>query len=189
MTEISSKLEKATFALGCFWCAEAAFRGLGVERVTSGYTGGAGANPSYEEVSTGRTGHAEAIQIEYDPAKVSYEDLLEVFWVVHDPTQEDGQGSDIGPQYRAVLFFHNEQQKVLAEGSKRKLEESGKYDKPIVTQIQEFQNFYPAEEYHQEYYKKHPDDPYVTNVVREKVEKAKKVKEELDKKKSSHLAS
>ena len=181
MAQNSSKIEfeKATFALGCFWCAEAAFRVLGVEKVISGYAGGTVESPSYEEVSTGRTGHMEAIQVEYDPAKVSYEDLLGVFWVVHDPTQENGQGPDIGPQYRAAVFFHNEQQKELAEESKKKLEESGKYDKPIVTQIRAFQNFYPAEEYHQEYYKKHPDDPYVQNIVAKKVEKAKKAKEAL----------
>jgi len=183
MTQNSSKFEKATFGLGCFWCAEAAFWVLGVETVISGYAGGVVEDPSYEEVLSGRTGHVEAIQVEYDPAKVLYEDLLAVFWTVHDPTQENGQGADIGPEYRAVLFTRSDQQKELAAQSKKKLEESGKYNKPIVTQIQEFKNFYPAEDYHQEYYKKHPNDPYVQNVVNPKVEKAKKVKEELDKNK------
>ena len=150
-------LEKATFAGGCFWCMEPAFDKLkGVISTTSGYTGGEEKNPSYEEVSSGSTGHLEAIEILYDPSKVSYVQLLDVFWKNVDPTQGNGQFVDIGPQYRTAIFYHNEDQKRSAEESKRKLEESGKFSKRIVTEIRPAMEFYKAEDYHQDYYSKNP---------------------------------
>ena len=145
----------ATFAGGCFWCMEPPFEKLaGVISVTSGYTGGTKENPTYEEVSSGKTGHAEAIQVVYDPSKVSYEKLLETFWHNVDPTQPDGQFTDHGRQYRTAIFYHDEEQKRLAEASKQQLERSGKFNKPIVTEIVPATIFYRAEEYHQDYYKK-----------------------------------
>jgi len=150
-------LEKATFAGGCFWCMEPAFDKLkGVISTTSGYTGGEEKNPSYEEVSSGSTGHLEAIEILYDPSKVSYVQLLDVFWKNVDPTQGNGQFVDIGPQYRTAIFYHNEDQKRSAEESKRKLEDSGKFSKRIVTEIRPAMEFYKAEDYHQDYYSKNP---------------------------------
>ncbi len=146
---------KATFAGGCFWCMEPPFEKLqGVISVTSGYTGGVKDNPTYEEVSSGRTGHAEAVEITYDPAQISYEKLLDVFWRNIDPTTKDRQFVDSGSQYRTAVFYHNEGQKRLAEETKAKLERSGRFGKPIVTEIVPAGKFYPAEEYHQDYYKK-----------------------------------
>jgi peptide methionine sulfoxide reductase msrA/msrB len=151
-------LEYATFAGGCFWCMEPPFENLGgVHEVIVGYTGGDTENPSYEEVSSGKTGHYEAIQISYDPERITYEELLEVYWRQIDPTDAGGQFVDRGTQYRTVIFYHNQRQKELAEESRRRLEESGKYDKPIVTEILPYQEFYPAEDYHQDYYQKNPD--------------------------------
>ena len=151
------KLEQATFAGGCFWCMEGPFEQLdGVRSVTAGYTGGATQNPTYEEVSAGTTGHAEAVQIVYEPTKVSYETLLEVFWRNIDPTQPDGQFADHGRQYRTAIFTHDEEQRRLAEASKAQLASSGKFDQPIVTEIVPASSFYPAEDYHQDYYKKNP---------------------------------
>jgi methionine-S-sulfoxide reductase len=151
------KLEKATFAGGCFWCMEPPFEKLtGVVSVTSGYTGGQKKDPTYEEVSAGATGHAEAVEVLYDPSQVTYGELLDVFWRSIDPTTRDGQFVDVGRQYRPAIFYHNEQQKRLAEESKSRLAESGKFDKPIATEIVPAQTFYPAEEYHQDYYKKNP---------------------------------
>ena len=148
-------LELATFAGGCFWCMEAAFEdSKGVVDVISGYSGGEEKDPSYEEISSGKTGHKEVIQVTYDPKKVSYEELLDLFWRQIDPTDDDGQFADRGPQYRTAIFYHNETQKKLAEKSKESLVKSGKFDKPIVTEIIEFKNFYIAEEYHQDYSKK-----------------------------------
>ncbi len=153
----SEKLEKATFAGGCFWCMEHAFEAVdGVVEVISGYTGGTKPYPSYKEVSTGKTGHYEAVQVVYDPEKVSYEKLLEVFWKNIDPTDPDGQFADRGPQYRTAIFYHNEKQKALAEASKKALQESGIFNKPIVTEILPAKPFYPAEDYHQDFYKKNP---------------------------------
>jgi len=150
-----TKFEKATFAGGCFWCMEAPFEQLeGVIEVISGYTGGDKENPAYEEVSSGRTGHAETVQITYDPSKVKYSELLEVFWRQIDPTDEDGQFVDKGTQYRTAIFYHNEEQKGLAEKSKGELAKSGRYKKPIVTEIIKASEFYKAEEYHQDFYKK-----------------------------------
>jgi len=151
------KLQIATFAGGCFWCMQGPFEALkGVESTRVGYTGGITKNPSYEEVSTGKTGHAEAIEITYDSNRISYKELLEVFWRNIDPTALNGQFSDRGTQYRTAIFYHNKEQKMFAEISKEELGRSGKFDKPIVTEIVEATEFYPAEDYHQEYYKKNP---------------------------------
>lgn len=152
-----TKLEQATFAGGCFWCMEGPFEAKeGVLEVLAGYTGGQKENPTYEEVCTGTTGHFEAIQVTYDPSQVSYEQLLEIFWLQIDPTDPGGQFVDQGPQYRTAIFYHNEDQKRTASASKEKLSHSGRYDKPIVTEILPFKKFYPAEDYHQDYYKKSP---------------------------------
>jgi len=150
-------LQVATFAGGCFWCMEPPFEKLdGVVEVISGYTGGHKANPTYEEVSSGITSHLEAIQIIYDPARVSYKELLEVFWRQIDPTDAGGSFVDRGPQYRSAIFYHNDEQKRLAEESKKELERSGRFNKPIATEIRQFTRFYKAEDYHQDYYKKNP---------------------------------
>lgn len=144
--------EKATFAAGCFWGVEAAFRELpGVFDVASGYEGGHTANPTYKEVCTDGTGHAEAVEIDYDPAAISYDRLLEVFWSIHDPTQVNRQGPDVGTQYRSVIFFHTPEQEQAARASKAQLEASGKFRRPVATQIEPAQTFYRAEEYHQQY--------------------------------------
>ena len=149
--------EKATFAGGCFWCMEHPFDELeGVVSVTVGYTGGHKKNPTYEEVSSGTTGHAESVQIMYDPARIMYTKLLDVFWHNIDPTVQNQQFCDIGTQYRTVIFFHTEEQKRLAEESKKALEKSGRFKGPIYTEIVPASEFYPAEEYHQHYYKKNP---------------------------------
>jgi peptide methionine sulfoxide reductase msrA/msrB len=150
-------VQRATFAGGCFWCVESDFAKVnGVVDVTSGYSGGHKENPTYEEVSSGGTGHVEAIQVLYDPAKVTYEQLLDVFWRHVNPTDPGGQFSDRGPQYRTVIFYHNDEQKVLAERSKEELDQSGRFDKPLATEIVKFSEFYKAEDYHQDYYKKNP---------------------------------
>jgi peptide methionine sulfoxide reductase msrA/msrB len=153
----AGKLEQATFAGGCFWCMEPPFEKLeGVKEVISGYTGGQKPNPTYEEVSAGGTGHAEAVQVLYDPSKVRYADLLEVFWKQIDPTDSGGQFVDRGKQYSSAIFYHNEEQKHLAEKSKDEIGKSGRYNKPIITEILPASEFYRAEEYHQDYYKKNP---------------------------------
>jgi methionine-S-sulfoxide reductase len=152
-----SKQELATFAGGCFWCTEAAYHELeGVSSVISGYTGGTRKNPTYEQVSSGVTGHAEAVQITYDPAKVNYEKLLDIYWHNIDPTTVNQQFADHGSQYRTAIFYHNEEQKRLAEETKSKLEKSDVFGGPIVTEISPASEFYPAEEYHQDYHKKNP---------------------------------
>ncbi|MEX0672542.1 MAG: peptide-methionine (S)-S-oxide reductase MsrA [Candidatus Paceibacterota bacterium] len=169
-------MEKATFAGGCFWCQDAVFRMLkGVHLVRSGYSGGDTKDPSYETVSEGVTWHREAVQIEYDPDEISFEDLLEVFWTSHDPTQVGGQGSDIGPQYEAAIFYHTEEQRSAAEQSKQALEGSTVYDAPIATEILPYKNFYPAEEYHQGYYQNNSDAPYCQLVINPKVEKVREL--------------
>jgi peptide methionine sulfoxide reductase msrA/msrB len=151
------KTEKATFAGGCFWCMERPFKSLdGVIEVISGYTGGHKENPTYEEVSHGKTGHLEAVQIIYDPSRISYNQLLDIFWKQIDPTDSGGQFVDRGEQYRSAIFYHNEDQRRLAEKSKKLLDASGRYKKPIVTEIIKATTFYRAEEYHQDYYKKNP---------------------------------
>ncbi|MEJ2726695.1 MAG: peptide-methionine (S)-S-oxide reductase MsrA [Deltaproteobacteria bacterium] len=154
--EQSNKLRTATFAGGCFWCTEADFEKVeGVIEVISGYTGGNVQNPTYDQVSAGKTGHVEAVQVLYDPEKVSYKDLLEVFWRHVDPTDPGGQFVDRGPQYRSAIFYHNNMQRRLAEESKQELERSGPFEKPIVTEIKPLKKFYKAEDYHQDYYKTH----------------------------------
>lgn len=169
-------LEKATFGMGCFWCSEAVFERVnGVETVVSGYAGGKTSNPTYEEVCSGSTGFAESIQITYDPAVITYDELLEIFWKTHDPTTLNRQGNDIGTQYRSVIFYHNEEQKKLAEEYKEKLDKSGAWDKPIVTEIVPFTNFYSAEDYHQDYYANNPHQGYCAYVIAPKVEKFEKV--------------
>ena len=177
-SEISSaKLDTATIANGCFWCTEAIFQQLeGVHSVKSGYTGGTVANPTYEEVCTGNTGHAECLQIVFDPQKISFDELLEVFWQSHDPTTLNRQGNDVGTQYRSGIFYHNAGQKQLAEDYKKKLDASGAFNNPIVTEITEFKTFYPAEDYHDNYFIRNGNkNPYCQMVVRPKVEKFQKV--------------
>lgn len=184
MSDQQGSLETATFGAGCFWCVEAIFQNLeGVKTVASGYSGGSIKNPSYKEVCTGRTGHAEVIQITYDPAKISYDELLEVFWKTHDPTTLNKQGADEGTQYRSAVFYHNEKQKELAESYKKKLDEAGAFDKPIVTEISPFTVFYKAEDYHQNYYNQNSDQPYCTFVIRPKLDKFEKVFKDKMKKK------
>jgi peptide-methionine (S)-S-oxide reductase len=176
MTNQTAKLDTATFASGCFWCTEAIFERVnGVEKVISGYSGGTVANPTYEEVCTGTTGHAECTQIIYDPSVVSYDELLEIFWKMHDPTTLNRQGNDVGTQYRSAIFYHNEKQKEKAEYYKKKLTEEKIWDKPIVTEITKFTKFYPAEDYHQEYYDKNPNQGYCAYVITPKVEKFEKI--------------
>jgi peptide-methionine (S)-S-oxide reductase len=149
-------MEKATFAAGCFWHVEEAFRHLpGILSTTVGYTGGTLKNPTYEDVCTDKTGHAEAVELTYDPQKITYEQLLNVFWETHDPTTQNRQGPDVGTQYRSVIFYHSPEQKSAAEQSKKKLDQSGKYKKKIVTEITQATTFYPAEDYHQHYLEKH----------------------------------
>jgi len=148
----NSKMEKATFGAGCFWGVEAAFRQVkGVVSTEVGYIGGWLKNPTYPEVCSGQTGHAEAVQVEYDPSQVSYDELLDVFWEIHDPTQLNGQGLDVGTQYRSVIFFHNAEQETAAKISKERLQNSGRFDKKIVTEIVPASQFGRAEEYHQQY--------------------------------------
>ena len=167
-----SQLDTATLATGCFWCTEAIFDRLkGVTSVVSGYAASQVENPSYEAVCSGRTGAAEAVQITYDPSVISYDKLLEIFWHVHDPTTLNRQGNDIGTQYRSAIFYHNEEQHRTALASKEALEKSGAYKKPIVTEIAPFTNFYPAEDYHTEYYDRNRYQPYCMFVIDPKVQK------------------
>lgn len=174
-------MEIATFGAGCFWCVEAIFQRLdGVSKVESGYSGGHVKNPSYKDVCEGTTGHAEVCQITYDPGEVSFTKLLEVFWQTHDPTTPNQQGNDVGPQYRSAIFYHNEEQKVLAEKYKAKLEASDVFSKPIVTEISPLINYYKAENYHQNYFNQNGSQGYCTYVIKPKVEKFEKVfKEDL----------
>jgi peptide-methionine (S)-S-oxide reductase len=170
------KTDTATFATGCFWCTEAVFEQLkGVLSVTSGYTGGTTKNPTYREVCTGTTGHAEACQIIYDPSVISYDELLEAFWAAHDPTTLNRQGADQGTQYRSAIFYYNEKQKELAESYKSKLNAEKAFDKPIVTEISPATVFYKAEDYHQNYYDLNGNAPYCTYVIAPKLEKFRKV--------------
>jgi peptide-methionine (S)-S-oxide reductase len=167
-----TQAEKATFGAGCFWCVEAMFEKLdGVQSVVSGYSGGTKRNPSYEEVCTGTTGHAEVAQITFDPMKISYERLLEMFWKSHDPTTLNRQGADVGEQYRSAIFYHDEKQREAAERSK--LEAQKMFENPIVTEIQPLKEFYPAENYHQDYYRNNPNAPYCRLVIAPKLHKLK----------------
>jgi len=169
---LSSKLEKATFASGCFWCTEAIFEQLkGVNAVISGYSGGAIKNPSYREVVSGRTGHAEAIQITYNPKDITYSELLDVFFSTHNPTTLNRQGYDIGTQYRSVVFYHNEQQKQEAIAIIKALTEAKVFENKIVTEVKPFTAFYLAEEYHQDYYENNKSQPYCENVINPKLKK------------------
>lgn len=172
---MNNESQVATFGAGCFWCTEAVFLNVkGVSKVVSGYEGGKVKNPSYREVCTGETGHAEVTQITFDPAKVSFEELLEVFWNTHDPTTLNKQGADEGTQYRSVVFYHNDEQKKVAEAYKKQLEASHVYKNPIVTEISPASTFYAAEDYHQNYFELNPNQGYCQYVIRPKVEKFKK---------------
>lgn len=169
-------LETITLGAGCFWCVEAIFQQLdGVEAVVSGYSGGHVVNPSYKEVCTGSTGHAEVCQVSFDPNKISLDEILEVYWQTHDPTTLNRQGNDAGTQYRSVIFYHNEKQKEKAIYYKQKLDSEGIWKNPVVTQIESFSNFYPAEDYHQNYYSLNPNQGYCRIVITPKVEKFRKV--------------
>jgi peptide-methionine (S)-S-oxide reductase len=172
----SKQMDTAIFGNGCFWCTEAVFQQLeGVEKVVSGYSGGHVDNPTYEQVCEKNTGHAEVLKIVYDKSKISFDELLEIFWQTHDPTTLNRQGNDVGPQYRSVVFYQNEEQKEKAEKYKAALDKSGAFDKPIVTAIEKYINFYPAEDYHQNYYKRNSGQPYCYYVIRPKMEKLQKV--------------
>ena len=168
-------LEAATLAGGCFWCLEAVFREVdGVENVVSGYTGGTTINPTYEQVCAGETGHAEAVQVSFNPSKISYREILEIFFSVHDPTTPNRQGPDVGTSYRSAIFYHNERQKAVAEGLIGELNKAHLWKKPIVTQIVPLDIFYPAEDYHREYFSRHPEQTYCQTVISPKVNKFRK---------------
>ncbi|MDQ3049117.1 MAG: peptide-methionine (S)-S-oxide reductase MsrA [Bacteroidota bacterium] len=172
----NSSMDTATFGAGCFWCVEAQFQLLdGVTGVRSGFEGGSVKNPAYREVCNGTTGHAEVIEITYDPAKVTYDELLAAFWQSHDPTQLNRQGNDLGTQYRSVIFYHSEQQKELAEKYKKELNASGAWEKPVVTEISPASTFYKADDYHQNYFNDNGSESYCQFVIQPKVEKFKKV--------------
>ncbi len=171
---MTEQLERATFGGGCFWCVEAALKPLdGVERVTSGYAGGHAEDPSYNEVCRGSTGHAEVVQVAYDPEEISYPDLLEVFFTIHDPTTEDREGPDVGSQYRSIVLYHDDEQREIVEAFVVELEESGAYDDSIVTEIEPLEEFYEAEEHHQDYFEKNPQDAYCRMHAAPKVEKVR----------------
>ncbi len=168
--------KEATLGAGCFWCVEACFQDIeGVLSVQSGYSGGTEETADYKTVCTGKTDHAEVARIEYDDSVVSFDRLLEMFWFVHDPTQLNRQGNDIGTQYRSVVFYHDEEQRTIAEAYKAQLEKDGVWDNPIVTQIVPLENFFPAEDYHNNYFENNPQNGYCQAVVRPKVEKFRKV--------------
>ncbi len=174
---INERVDTATFATGCFWCTEALFEELkGVLKVTSGYSNGFVKNPTYKQVTSGETGHAECVQIQYETDKITYDELLEVFFQVHDPTSLNKQGADEGTQYRSAIFFHNNEQKERAQFYKAELTKSGAYNKSLVTEIAAAEKFYPAEDYHQEYYQNNKNsNPYCAVVIRPKLEKFQKV--------------
>jgi peptide-methionine (S)-S-oxide reductase len=170
----TNKTELATLGGGCFWCLEGCFELLpGVKSVTNGYAGGATEHPTYQQVCSGTTGHAEVVQIEFDPAAISYEKLLETFWQIHDPTTLNRQGHDVGSQYRSIILYHNESQKAAAEKSMKEAQKD--LSRPIVTQIEPLKKFWPAEAYHQDYFRNHPGEGYCQMVVRPKVEKVEKL--------------
>jgi peptide-methionine (S)-S-oxide reductase len=172
---ISKKIETAIFGSGCFWCTEAIFSRLkGVIKVTSGYAGGRQAKPSYQQVSSGKTGHAEVVKIEYDPTVISFKDLLAVFFSTHDPTTLNRQGNDLGEQYRSIILYQDERQKMTAEGFIKKLTEEKNFDRPMVTEIKPLSEFYPAESYHQHYYEKHKSQPYCQVMISNKLAKFRK---------------
>ena len=172
---LADGLEQITFGSGCFWCTEAFFADLkGVTSAVSGYSGGKGDRPTYAQVCTGLTGHAEVVQVTYDPKAIKLSDLLAVFWQTHDPTTLNQQGADMGTQYRSAIFYHNDEQKKEAEFYKKKLDESGAFRSSIVTEITKFEKFYPAEDYHQEYYAANPEQSYCRMVIAPKMEKFRK---------------
>jgi peptide-methionine (S)-S-oxide reductase len=172
---MSNQREMATLGGGCFWCVEAVYQDVqGVQQVVSGYAGGFVDNPTYQQVCSGATGHAEVTQITFDPMVISYEDLLYIFWRTHDPTTLNRQGADVGTQYRSVIFYHNDEQKAIAEKSLRETNESGLWADPIVTEIVPAPKFYSAEEYHQDYYRSNSNQPYCRVVIDPKVRKFKK---------------
>ncbi len=174
--EMQEKTELATFGGGCFWCVEAIYdRVLGVQMVESGYAGGNVANPSYTQVTTGKTGHAEVVQITFDPLQITYVELLEIFFKTHDPTTLNRQGADIGTQYRSIVFYHNEDQRSQVEKVIEDLDRAGIWSDPIVTQVEPFENFYKAENYHQEYFENNPNQGYCRVVIQPKVAKFEKV--------------
>ncbi len=168
----SSALEMATLGGGCFWCLDAIYSQVkGVGRVVAGYAGGNAPNPTYKQVSYGNTGHAEVVQVSFDSSIITYEEILEIFFEIHDPTTPNRQGNDIGPQYRSIILYHSPDQKKTAETMITKLDSSGKWNRPIVTQIKQFDRFYPAEDYHQKYFEKNPNQGYCKIVISPKVEK------------------
>lgn len=168
------RLEQATLAGGCFWCLEAVYEMLrGVERVTSGYAGGHVPNPDYYSVCTGRTGHAEVVQLDFDPEQISYQDVLDIFFTIHDPTTLDRQGPDVGTQYRSAIFTHSPEQQQVAEAAVREVDSDGPWDDPVVTEVVPLEAFYPAEEYHQQYYRRNPTQGYCQAIVAPKVAKAR----------------
>jgi peptide-methionine (S)-S-oxide reductase len=170
-----SKLETITLGSGCFWCTEAMFQNLrGVKSAVSGYSGGSVLNPTYEQICTGNTGHAEVVQVTFDPAAIPLEDILRVFWRTHDPTTLNRQGHDSGTQYRSAVFYHDDAQREIAEQYKAQLDKSGAFGSPIVTEITKFEKFYPAEDYHQKYFDLNPNQGYCQMVIRPKVEKFNK---------------
>lgn len=170
------KMDTATFGTGCFWCTEAIFQQVeGVSKVISGYSGGKVDNPTYKQVCTGTTGHAECLNIVYDPSKITFDELLEIFWQVHDPTTLNRQGNDAGTQYRSVVFYHNDEQKAKVEKYKAELNKSGSWDNPVVTTLEPFVTFYPADDYHQNYYNDNTSQGYCQFVIKPKVEKFQKV--------------
>lgn len=172
MNNNNNKTEIATLANGCFWCTEAIFeRVKGVKSILPGYAGGTVKNPTYDQVCTGKTGHTESIQIEFDPKVIPFEKILDIFWHTHDPTTLNRQGNDVGTQYRSAIFYHDEMQKEIAERSRNDLEKEDVYKNPIVTEITPLKNFYVAEDYHKNYYEKHRDAPYCNFVIDPKVRK------------------
>ncbi|TVQ68975.1 MAG: peptide-methionine (S)-S-oxide reductase [Balneolaceae bacterium] len=174
-----AKENQVTFGAGCFWCVEAVFKRVdGVTNVVSGYSGGRRDEASYRIVSTGQTNHAEVVQVTFDPDVISFDAILQIFWRTHDPTTPNRQGADVGPQYRSVIFYHDDYQRERAEYFKKKLDESGIFDNPIVTEITPLEAFYEAEEYHQDYFENNPDQGYCQIVIRPKIDKFKKLFEE-----------
>ena len=176
---MNNSVETATLGGGCFWCTEAVYKELkGVLSVIPGYSGGHVKNPAYREVCEGTTGHAEVVQITFDPSVISFSDILEVFFAVHDPTTLNRQGADVGTQYRSAIFYHSEEQKKSAREMINRIEEEKLYNKPVVTEITAFSSFYPAEDYHKDYYARNPNQPYCRMVVSPKVEKFRKLYKE-----------
>tara|TARA_B100001029_G_C15047075_1_gene447939 strand:+ start:1423 stop:2001 length:579 start_codon:yes stop_codon:yes gene_type:complete len=177
---LNMNLKTATFGSGCFWCTEAVFELVeGVNEVVSGYAAGDTENPTYKEVTSGTTNHAEVVNIIYDPSVITYLELLEIFWRTHDPTTLNRQGADVGTQYRSIILYHDNEQKKLSQQTLLKLDESGAWKSPIVTKIEKFERFYPAENYHQNYYELNPNNSYCTYVISPKIDKFKKAFSEI----------